>query len=245
MNTQWLKDSLGGAATILAASLIVVALIGSWTVNGSRAYSHALSVTGSTKERVTADAVRWVIRTERIAQEGGIAGAYAQVAADTARVKKFLKQNNIPDADVQVSPIAVEDYYGPESNYDHQRRVAIRQTVTVQSKEIDAVKAASQGTMTLAQQGVLFSPQQPEFLITTLPELRVKLLGAAITDARARADEIAKASGQRVGKMREASSGVVQVLAPDTIDVSDYGQYDIASYEKDVMVTVRASFLIK
>jgi hypothetical protein len=173
------------------------------------------------------------------------ASAFNEVAADTAKIKKYLKQQGIAEEDMQVSPIAVDDYYGPESNYDHLRRVQVWQSVTVQGKNVDGVKAASQATVVLAQQGVSFSTQQPEFLITNLPELRIKLLGKAIEDARARADEIAKASGQRVGKMREASSGVVQVLAPNTIDVSDYGQYDTMSFEKDVMVTVRAAFTLK
>jgi hypothetical protein len=245
MNTQWLKESLGGAATILAAALIVVALIGSWTVSSARSYSHVLSVTGSTKERVNADAVRWVVRAQRIVVGTASAGAFNEVAADTAKIKKYLKQQGIADEDMQVSPIAVDEYYGPESNYDHQRRVQVWQSVTIQGKNVDGVKAASQATVVLAQQGVNFSTQPPEFLITNLPELRIKLLGKAIEDARARADEIAKASGQRVGKMREASSGVVQVLAPNTIDVSDYGQYDTMSFEKDVMVTVRAAFTLK
>jgi hypothetical protein len=42
--------------------------------------------------------------------------------------------------------------------------------------------------------------------------------------------------------LRNASSGVVQVLAADGVDISDYGSYDTTSLNKEVMVTVRAVF---
>jgi hypothetical protein len=78
-----------------------------------------------------------------------------------------------------------------------------------------------------------------------LPELRVSLLGEALKDARARATEIAKSANTKVGALKSAASGVVQVSAPNSIDVSDYGNYDTSSMDKDVMVTVRATFLVQ
>jgi hypothetical protein len=35
------------------------------------------------------------------------------------------------------------------------------------------------------------------------------------------------------------------VLAPNSIDVSDYGQYDTSSVEKEVMITVRTTFQVQ
>jgi hypothetical protein len=37
----------------------------------------------------------------------------------------------------------------------------------------------------------------------------------------------------------------VQVLAPNSEDVNDYGTYDTSSINKEIMVTVKASFEIK
>ncbi len=39
--------------------------------------------------------------------------------------------------------------------------------------------------------------------------------------------------------------GVVQVLPPSSTEVSDYGAYDTSSIEKEVMVTVKASFRLR
>jgi hypothetical protein len=70
-------------------------------------------------------------------------------------------------------------------------------------------------------------------------------LGEAITDAKARAEEIAKSGGAKVGKLMSASSGVVQVLAPNSTNVEDYGSYDTSTIQKEVSVTARASFGVR
>jgi hypothetical protein len=48
-----------------------------------------------------------------------------------------------------------------------------------------------------------------------------------------------------VGSIRSASMGVVQVLSPQSIEISDYGSYDTSSVEKEVMVTVKAAFSLR
>ena len=89
------------------------------------------------------------------------------------------------------------------------------------------------------------SPQQPEYYISKLPALRVSLLGRAIADARARASEIAKSGSTAVGALKSASSGVVQVMAPNSTNVEDYGSYDTSTIQKQVMVSARVTFYTK
>ena len=72
-----------------------------------------------------------------------------------------------------------------------------------------------------------------------------KRMDNAVEDARKRAKAIAESTGQSVGKMKSAASGVVQVMAPNSTDVSDYGQYDTSTREKDVFVSVRTTFILK
>ena len=71
------------------------------------------------------------------------------------------------------------------------------------------------------------------------------LLSDAIADAKARAVKLAQAGGKNIGALQSASSGVVQVLAPNSANTSDYGTYDTSSIEKNIMVTVKTSFEIK
>ena len=231
-----------GGAAILGGALIITSIVGSYAFYAARSDS-TLSTTGSAKERVKADTAKWTIRLERVVSDAAIGSTYSLVAADAQKVKKFLTDNDIAAGAIALSPISVDEYYSGIN--DGIRRVALRQNVTVTSSDVDRINTMSQNTVVLAQRGVAFSPDMPEFYVSNLPELRVKLLGAAIQDAKKRADEIASAMGQSVGRMKSASSGVVQVLTPNSIEVADYGQYDTTSIEKDVMVTARGMFNLR
>jgi hypothetical protein len=125
------------------------------------------------------------------------------------------------------------------------RKVAVSQSVSVKSNDIALIEKASGNVSQLAVQGVRVTPQNPEYLISNLADLRVSLIGKAVVDAQKRATEVTKAIGQSVGRLKSASSGVVQVMQPDSTDVSDYGQYDTSTKEKDVFVSVRAVFFVK
>ena len=94
-------------------------------------------------------------------------------------------------------------------------------------------------------QGILFSTSSLEYYYSKLPDARVALLTDAIADAKARASKIAQAGGKNIGALQSASSGVVQVLSPNSANISDYGTYDTSSIQKEIMVTVKASFQTK
>jgi hypothetical protein len=51
--------------------------------------------------------------------------------------------------------------------------------------------------------------------------------------------------GKKVGQLKSASSGVVQVMSANSLDISDYGSYDTSKIEKNIMLTVKATFTLK
>ena len=119
------------------------------------------------------------------------------------------------------------------------------QNIEVQSDEVKKIDALAKNTMELIKKGVLFTTNSLEFYYSKLPEVRVELLDSAVADAKARANKLAEAGGKKIGVLKSASSGVVQVMAPNSVEVSDYGMYDTSKINKEVMVTVKASFEIK
>jgi hypothetical protein len=234
-------NTLSAPAAIVGAALIIAAVIGAWAFVSVRSLDNTLVVTGSAKQAVTADNARWNINVNRVVAPEGVAGAYTRIAADTTKVREFLAKNGVKPDEVTVSPIFVDEYWGGR---DNSRQNNVRQIVTVKSADVRRVKTMSENTVALAQSGAAFSPEPPQYYVSTLPQLRVSLLGDAVKDARSRALEIAKSTGQSVGKLKSATGGVVQVLQPNSIDVSDYGQYDTSTIEKEVMITVRAVFIL-
>jgi len=225
-------------ATIIGVAFVLASIIAGYTFYSIRSLDNSLTVTGSAKEGVKADNAKWSINVNRIVYEEGVSSAYNEVSDNVAKVKNFLLKNAVAASEISVSPIFSDDYWGKENV----RQINVHQIITVSSKDVARIKTISENTTALAQQGVVFSPNAPEYYISNLPELRVSLIGKAVTDARARAESIAKSTGQSVGKLKSASSGVVQVMQQNSNDVSDYGQYDTSTIDKDVMVSVRATF---
>lgn len=228
-------------AVIIGIAILVATVIGATTFYKIRSLDNTLSVTGSTKVRVKADLAKWTISTNSVVSPDQVSYAYSTVSNDMAKIKNFLVKNGVSAEQMTLSPIYSDDYWSGNS----ERKVNVRQTVTVNSGELDKIKTISENMTALSQEGVVFAPESPQYYVSSLPDLRVSLIGKAVVDAQARAKEIASSMGQSVGKLKSASSGVVQVLQPDSNDVSDYGQYDTLTIDKDVMVTVRATFLIK
>ncbi|MFA5340100.1 MAG: SIMPL domain-containing protein, partial [Candidatus Omnitrophota bacterium] len=70
------------------------------------------------------------------------------------------------------------------------------------------------------------------------------MLGMASADAKKRAERIASASGNRVGRIRSADMGVFQITPVNSTEVSDWGSNDTSSLEKKVFAVVHADFAI-
>jgi uncharacterized protein len=228
-------------AVVISIAILLATVIGASAFYKIRSLDNTLSVTGSTKMRVKADLAKWTITTNSIVAPTQVSYAYSIVSNDMAKIKNFLIKNGILANQMTLSPIYNDDYWSGNS----ERKVNVRQTVTINSNELEKIKTISENMSALSQDGVVFAPESPQYYVSSLPDLRVSLIGKAVLDAQARAKEIASSMNQSVGKLKSASSGVVQVLQPDSNDVSDYGQYDTLTIDKDVMVTVRATFLLK
>ncbi len=228
---------------ILALGFIVAAAIAAYAFYSVRALNDTLSVTGSATATTTADVAKWTISVSRTAFEDGIGSAQSRVSADARAVSAFFTAAGVPESAVQISTIYIDRDYSIDSNAP--RRYTVRADVSMQSDDVQLVHRLSQDTSSLTNRGALISARSPEYYVTNLPELRVQLIGKAVADAKLRAQSIAESTGQKVGRLQSASSGVVQVMAPNSIEVSDYGSYDTSTIEKQVMVTARAVFLVR
>ena len=64
-------------------------------------------------------------------------------------------------------------------------------------------------------------------------------------DARLRGQEIAEGSGKKIGVIKSANLGVVQVLPVYSTEISNWGTYDTSTIEKEVMIPVTVIFTLK
>lgn len=228
---------------VLGLALIISTIIGVYTLYQVKSFDNTLTVTGSTSKQVTSDHVKWVGTISRIVKLNTLNQGYKDMANDLSVVQSFLKGKNIPSEQVVVSAISMDQNY--DQNYGTERTYTLRQTIEINSSDINGITEIAKNTNSIIEKGVIFSTQSLEYTYTKLPEERVAMLSDAIKDAKARAASLADASGKSVGQLKSASSGVVQVMSAGSTDVSDYGMYDTSKIEKSIMMTVKASFTLK
>lgn len=240
------NNPLVSAAGALGIFIVIAFTIASITAYKIKSFDNTLTTTGSAKVKVTADLGKWSLNFSRTVTEPDMKSGIARMERDLEAVERFLSENGILAEEYTVSPVfsdKVYKYYekGASAGPDE---YTFRRTVEVKSRNIAKIKAVASNTKSLFEAGLLVSPGSPEYYYTTLAEKRIELIGEAVKDARRRAEMIAESDFRRVGNLRSAAIGVTQVLAADSVNVSDYGTYDTSTEEKDVMVTVRAVFRI-
>lgn len=244
MPTRFIDRPSVAAALTVGVFLLVTGVIFSWAFVAARGTDDTISVTGSAKVEAKADQAKWTIEAYRNAFQEGLNSAYGQVAGDVTAVRTYLVQQGIPAEAITTNTITADQDWSYQSQ-GGPARYRVHQEITVSSGDVEKVQALAQGVATLISRGYSISPRQPEFYVSNLPDLRISLLGEAIADAKTRAQEIAKSGGSSVGKIKSASSGVVQVMAPNSTNVEDYGSYDTSTIQKEVSVTARATFVVR
>lgn len=229
--------------SILGAALIIAVIVGGIFYVTKSATGNTLTVTGSAKMQVSADNVIWRASMSRSTSAADLKTGYTQMANDQKIVNAFFAKNGLDAKTITISPVSMNQEYQQDSNAP--KRYNLYQSFEINSSDVIKVTVLAKNIDEVINQGVLFQTDSVEYYYSKLNEARVTLLTDAITDAKARADAIAKSSGSRVGKLTAASSGVVQVLSKGAVDNGEYGQYDTSKIDKDISVTVRATFTVR
>jgi len=229
----------------LALGLVAGAALLGNAVGRIRQGADQLEVTGSARRPIRSDFVVWRVRVG--AQEAALPAAYQRLKAQSDRLSTYLRGRGIADSALTVQPVNVmpmpELYDGRETGRTLGYRLA--QTFEIRSADVDGVTRLSQEVTELINQGLELTPEQPEYLFTGLPRLRVEMLAEATADAKLRAAAIAAGVGGRLGGVRSVRVGVFQITPRFSTEVSDYGVNDTSSLEKDVTAVVRVTFSIR
>lgn len=119
------------------------------------------------------------------------------------------------------------------------------QSMSIQSNDVNLIKGLSLDASSLVEQGVPFQVNAPEYYYTKLGTIKIEIQAAAARDAMARGQKIAEATGRKLGTLKSARMGVLQITSENSNTVSDYGINDVSSIRKEVRAVVGAEFTIK
>ena len=241
-------------AVILAVGFIIGAMIISGTWRKVASSNVTIAVTGSASKQIKSDLGIWEGSFSN--ESASMTDAYAKLKETNSKVKSYLVSFGFPEDKIVFSSISTRTLYesknkSPMDLYGSGDVASgkiigynLSQSVTVESADVDKIDKLSRMITELINQGIAINSQAPKFLYTKLSDLKIEMIGLASQDAKTRAEQIAKATGNSIGDVRSSRTGVMQVNAKNSTEVSDYGINDTSSLEKTITAVVNVSFSI-
>ncbi len=212
--------------------------------------TETITVTGLAEKDFSSDQIVWKGYYSRKMMD--LKSAYALLKEDEVKIKTYLKEKGIADAELIFSAISIDKEFN--NRYDEHGRMIgsdftgynLRQNVTVDSRDIDKVEKVSREVTELIERGIEFNSSAPSYYYTKLSELKIDLLAKASKDAQLRAETIANNSGSRIGDIKKATMGVFQITGQNTNEDYSYGgTFNTTAKNKTASITVRIDYAVK
>lgn len=239
------KKNYTVAAVILAAGFIIGAFIISGTWKYVSRSNVTITVTGSVSKDIKSDFAKW--RGIYSAESSSLKEAYAKLQENNKAVTNYLLSKGFQKEKIVVSSINTSTQYVINAQGNQTNQITgyrLSQDVSIESNEVDRIDKLSREATELINEGIEINSMSPEYLYTKLGDLKIELVGLAAQDAKQRAEQIAKSTGNSIGEVRSSKMGVIQITPKNSTEISDYGMNDVSSIDKTITVVVNMSFSI-
>jgi uncharacterized protein len=205
-----------GEAGILMAGLVVGGYLLGSQIASIRTADRSVQVRGSAELPVVADLATWALNLS--ASGNDLAQVQQQMRGDIGKVRAFLEAQGIKAEETDVASFSVSDSQANQYNDNRNGpRFVVTGGVTVRTGNLEGIKKAKDSLDELLGQGVvLTSSYGPNYAFTKLNDAKLELVSKATGEAYKAAEQFAKDSGAKVGGIKRASQGSVQVLGRDS-----------------------------
>lgn len=203
-------------AGVLAVGVIAGGYLLGNQVASIRTADRSVQVRGSAELPVVADLATWALNLS--ASGNDLTQVQQQLTGDLNKIRAFLGKQGIKADEIEVGSLTVSD--AQANQYSDNRggaRFVVTGGVTVRTSNLDGIKKAKDSLDELLGQGVVLTNSYgPNYAFTKLNDAKLELVSKATSEAYKAAEQFAKDSGARVGGIRRASQGSVQVLGRDS-----------------------------
>ncbi len=232
--------------TVIAA-IVGISIIISSNILGSYFYkSHkeneTISVIGSATKRHVSDIVKWKVTLELNTDLNDKNAGYMQLQKDMDNMLQLLKSNNIDQQNITINPI--ESEVRTDKN-EKQLGYTLSQCFFVISSDIPTIEKMALHPNFILGKDIPLQSSSLEYYFSKLPDIKRELIAEAIQDAGKRAETIAQNSGGTIAKLTSARTGAFQINEPYSTEVSYGGVFNTSTREKDITITIDASYAIK
>lgn len=203
---------------VLGASLVLgLAVFGvqiGRAVKSGREFDRYLTVKGLSEREAKASLAIWPIRFSVSANDLG--PLETAMESNRSLVMAFLKDNGIDAKEITQGLPEVTDREDERIQSDRPALTRYRGIVTlvVRSTNVDVVKKAIQSAGALLVKGVTLagdSGTRVEFIFDELNKVKPDMIREATANARASAEKFAQDSHSKVGRIRKATQGVIEI----------------------------------
>jgi len=205
-----------------------------------------IRVKGSASQMVKSDFGIWegsiVVRSPELAT------AHDALAAAKPKLEAFVKAAGFEQSEFNFDRIIIREEYARDAKGNLLNRIenyVLTQGVNVSSAKVEQIEKLSRSFTELIKDGIYVNAQSPAFIVTKLDQYKMDLLAKATKNGYERAQVLAGSSGGNVGQLVSASQGVFQITRPASGELSDEGEYDKSTIEKEVKAVVTLEFSIK
>lgn len=202
------KNMIQGTAIVLAALVLGIFMV--CTVKTLKSYDDTVKVRGLCEKEVPADRVVWRISYSE--KSNDLADLRNTIRRNNDVIVKMLREAGFSEDEIKVGNASYDDRYNWSNNVSQITfRYQVNQTVTVFTKNLDLVRKLQQTLETdLVNQNILAN-SYADYQYLGLNEIKPSMIAESLENARTAADEFAKNSHSRIGKMRTASQGYFEV----------------------------------
>lgn len=235
------------SAIVIAIALILTSFVLADAYKNRHRGANSISVTGLGSRDFVSDLIVWRGNFSRKSMV--LKDAYAALDADREKIKQYLASKGIADSQIVFSAVTIEKMYdyGFDNYGNRQSSVftgyGLKQTVQIESGEVDKIEGLSRQVTELINQGIEFTSNEPEYYYTQMAALKIEMIAEATKDAYQRAKKIAENADARVGRLKNASMGVFQIVAQNSNeDYSWGGAFNTSSKRKTASITVKLDY---
>ncbi|WP_431157868.1 SIMPL domain-containing protein [Winogradskyella poriferorum] len=203
-----------------------------------------IRVTGLGKADFSSDLIVW--EGSFGAQNRDLKQAFELLEKNKAIITDYLVNKGIKADELIYSAVKTnqrnKQLYASNGNYIGEEFVGyeLRQTLQIESKEVDKIERISREITELLNQGVQFYSESPRYYYTKLADLKIEMISKATEDARLRAEKISEFSGSELGNLVSAKMGIFQITGQNSKeDYSWGGTFNTSSREKTASITMR------
>ena len=208
---EWTNSTVFSGA-LIGAGLALAGLFVAHGLKGVGNGSSVVTVRGVSERDVVADLATWTIATQ--ANGSDLAIVQGKADADAEAVRGFLAANGFTPAEIQPRGSSVNQYYDSGLG---RLNITIRQRFQARTTNIARMQQAFANQAEMIRKGVALDSDMGgvSYSFTKLNDVKPEMIAEATKSAREAAEQFARDSDTKVGKIRQATQGLFSITGRD------------------------------